>query len=148
LPLDETDTDSSIQQGSDRCEQQYADGLPVAINGAKAPSAGVHEVIGDKALLQRCTLHKRGDADHLPDMETEWVDAKLVNAFAHEQGLCNAAPRRPARQENLKDAQTLKEAMRSDRLRSLDQLASGPTRPARRQWCPTGPSSALACSGQ
>jgi hypothetical protein len=60
-------------------------------------------------------------------MEKDWVDAKLVKAFAYpdpEQGLRNAAPRRPARQENLPDAQTLKEAMRADRLRGLDQFAS------------------------
>jgi putative transposase len=61
-------------------------------------SAPVHEVIGDKALVQHCTLHKRRNAaDRLPDMEKDWVDAKLVHAFAHpdpELGLRNAAPRR------------------------------------------------------
>ena len=41
--------------------------------------------------MQRCTLHKRRNvADHLPDKDKAWVDAKLVKAFAHpdpDQGL-------------------------------------------------------------
>ncbi len=49
---------------------------------------------GDLAAVQRCTLHKRRNvADHLPEMEKAWVDAKLVKAFNHpdpELGLRNA----------------------------------------------------------
>ena len=46
----------------------FDDGLLVVIDGAKALSAAVREVFGDKALIQRCTLHKRRNiADHLPD---------------------------------------------------------------------------------
>ena len=60
------------------------DGLLVVIDGAKALSAAVREVFGAKAAIQRCTLHKRRNlADHLPDKEQAWVDAKLVKAFAH-----------------------------------------------------------------
>jgi putative transposase len=70
------------------------DGLLVVIDGAKALSAAVREVFGAKALIQRCTLHKRRNiADHLPDKEQAWVDAKLVKAFAHpdpDTGLSNA----------------------------------------------------------
>jgi putative transposase len=73
---------------------RFEDGLLVVIDGAKALSAAVREVFGDKALVQRCTLHKRRNvADHLPDKEKDWVDAKLVKAFGHpdpEQGLRNA----------------------------------------------------------
>jgi putative transposase len=61
----------------------FDDGLLVVIDGAKALSAAVREVFGDKALIQRCTLHKRRIADHLPDKEQAWVDAKLVRAFNH-----------------------------------------------------------------
>src|SRR6476646_4054306 len=72
----------------------FDDGLLVVCDGAKALSAAVRAVFGDKALIQRCTLHKRRNvADHLPDKEKAWVDAKLVKAFGHpdpEQGLCNA----------------------------------------------------------
>ena len=54
----------------------------------------MREVFGDQALVQRCTLHKRRNvADHLPEKDQAWVDAKLVKAFNHadpEQGLRNA----------------------------------------------------------
>jgi len=70
------------------------DGLLVVCDGAKALSAAVREVFGAKALIQRCTLHKRRNvADHLPDKDKAWVDAKLVKAFAHpdpDTGLRNA----------------------------------------------------------
>ena len=69
------------------------DGLLVVCDGAKALAAGVRAVFGDTALIQRCTLHKRRIADHLPDKDKAWVDAKLVKAFGHpdpEQGLRNA----------------------------------------------------------
>jgi len=70
------------------------DGLLVVIDGAKALRAGVNEVFGGLAAVQRCTLHKRRNvADHLPDKDKAWVDAKLVKAFNHpdpELGLRNA----------------------------------------------------------
>ena len=57
------------------------DGLLVVMDGAKALAAAVNEVFGTKAVVQRCTLHKRRNvADHLPDKEKAWVDAKLVKA--------------------------------------------------------------------
>jgi transposase-like protein len=69
-------------------------GLLVVIDGAKALAAAVKEVFGGLAAVQRCTLHKRRNvADHLPDKEKAWVDAKLVKAFNHpdpELGLRNA----------------------------------------------------------
>ena len=72
----------------------FDDGLLVVLDGAKALSAAVREVFGTKALIQRCTLHKRRNiADHLPDKDKQWVDAKLVKAFGHadpDQGLRNA----------------------------------------------------------
>jgi putative transposase len=73
---------------------RFDDGLLVVLDGAKALAAGVREVFGDKALVQRCTLHKRRNiADHLPDKDKAWVDAKLARAFGHpdpEQGMRNA----------------------------------------------------------
>jgi putative transposase len=72
----------------------FDDGLLVVLDGAKALSAAVREVFGAKALIQRCTLHKRRNvADHLPDKDKAWVDAKLVKAFVHpdpDQGLRRA----------------------------------------------------------
>jgi putative transposase len=70
------------------------DGLLVVLDGAKALAAAVREVFGNQAAVQRCTLHKRRNvADHLPEKEKAWVDAKLVKAFTHpepQQGLRNA----------------------------------------------------------
>ena len=47
-----------------------------------------------RPLIQRCTLHKRRNvAEHLPDKDKAWVDAKLVKAFGHpdpDHGLRNA----------------------------------------------------------
>ena len=72
----------------------FDDGLLVVIDGAKALSAAVREVFGAKALIQRCTLHKRRNvAEHLPDKDKAWVEAKLVKAFNHpdpDTGLRNA----------------------------------------------------------
>jgi putative transposase len=70
------------------------DGLLLVLDGAKALSAAVREVFGAKAVIQRCTLHKRRNVgEHLPEKEQAWVDAKLVKAFTHPdpaQGLRNA----------------------------------------------------------
>jgi putative transposase len=70
------------------------DGLLVVLDGAKALSAAVREVFGAHAVIQRCTLHKRRNvAEHLPEKEKPWVDAKLVKAFTHPNpahGLRNA----------------------------------------------------------
>jgi putative transposase len=72
----------------------FEDGLLVVIDGAKALAAAVAEVFGAKAAVQRCTVHKRRNvADHLPDKDKDWVDAKLVKAIGHpdpDQGLRNA----------------------------------------------------------
>jgi len=38
---------------------KFDDGLLVVIDGAKALAAAVREVFGSKAVVQRCTLHKR-----------------------------------------------------------------------------------------
>src|SRR5215213_2106727 len=58
-------------------------GLLVVIDGAKALAAAVTAVFGDRAVVQRCVLHKRRNvADHLPKRDRETVDARLRGAFA------------------------------------------------------------------
>jgi transposase-like protein len=58
------------------------DGLLVVIDGAKALSAAVTAVFGATAAIQRCTVHKRRNvAEHLPEDQRGWVDAKLVRAL-------------------------------------------------------------------
>ena len=67
----------------------FDDGLLVVLDGAKALSAAVREVFGDKALIQRCTLHKRRNiADHLPDKE------QGVGGRQAGQGVRPSRPRR------------------------------------------------------
>jgi transposase-like protein len=60
------------------------DGLLAVIDGAKALSAAVTAVFGANAAIQRCTVHKRRNvAEHLPEDQRDWVDAKLVRALAN-----------------------------------------------------------------
>ena len=59
-------------------------GLLFVLDGSKALAAGVKKVFGDKALVQRCTLHKRRNViDHLPKDQRRFIDAKLAKAFAN-----------------------------------------------------------------
>jgi len=45
-------------------------------------------VFGDKALVQRCTLHKRRNVgDHLPKDQRRFIDAKLGKAFANRDAV-------------------------------------------------------------
>ena len=66
-------------------------GLLVVIDGAKALAAGVEKVFGEKAIVQRCTLHKRRNVKgHLPQETGDKVDARLRLIFANpdpEKGL-------------------------------------------------------------
>ena len=57
-------------------------GLLFVLDGSKALAAGVRKVFGDKALVQRCTLHKRRNVtDHLPKEQRRFVDLRLAKAF-------------------------------------------------------------------
>jgi putative transposase len=57
-------------------------GILVVIDGSKALAAGVRRVFGDKALVQRCTLHKRRNVgDYLPDELASTIDRRLAQAF-------------------------------------------------------------------
>jgi transposase-like protein len=58
------------------------DGILFVLDGAKALRGAVKDVFGDKALVQRCRLHKeRNVADHLPEAERPWVLAKMRRAW-------------------------------------------------------------------
>lgn len=57
-------------------------GLLFVIDGAKALAAGVRRVFGERAVIQRCTIHKRRNVvDHLPRDQRPFIDAKLAKAF-------------------------------------------------------------------
>ena len=58
-------------------------GLLVVIDGGKALAAAVTRVFGDRALIQRCQVHKRRNVlDHLPQQDHGWVNARLSTAWA------------------------------------------------------------------
>lgn len=60
----------------------YSRGLLVVIDGAKALRKAVTKVFGDRALVQRCTLHKRRNvAGYLPEELAATVDRRLAAAF-------------------------------------------------------------------
>jgi len=60
------------------CEQ----GVLFVLDGSKALAAGVKRVFGDRALIQRCTLHKRRNlADYLPKPMAGRIDRQLAKAF-------------------------------------------------------------------
>ena len=59
-------------------------GLLVVIDGAKALAAGVAKVFGEKAVVQRCVLHKRRNVrGHLPKELADKVDRRLALVFAN-----------------------------------------------------------------
>jgi transposase-like protein len=61
---------------------RYEAGLLVVIDGAKALATGVKRVFGRRALVQRCTLHKRRNVEsYLPDELARVTDRKLAAAF-------------------------------------------------------------------
>jgi hypothetical protein len=58
-------------------------GLLVVIDGGKALAAAVTRVFGDRALIQRCQVHKRRNIlEHLPQQDHGWVNARLSTAGA------------------------------------------------------------------
>ncbi len=59
-----------------------SDGILFVLDGGKALARAVKDVFGDKALIQRCRLHKeRNVADHLPEAERLWVLRKMRQAW-------------------------------------------------------------------
>jgi transposase-like protein len=56
----------------------------VVIDGAKALATAVAKVFGDKAVVQRCTVHKRRNVKgHLPKDLGDRVDRRLAVIFAN-----------------------------------------------------------------
>lgn len=61
----------------------FSRGVLCVIDGAKALASGIRKVFGDKAKVQRCTLHKRRNVKgHLPKELGEVIDKKLALIFA------------------------------------------------------------------
>jgi len=59
-------------------------GILFVIDGGKALRRAIKDVYGDRALIQRCRIHKeRNVLDHLPAREHAWVRAKLHRAWSN-----------------------------------------------------------------
>jgi putative transposase len=57
-------------------------GVLFVLDGSKALAAGVRRVFGDRALIQRCVLHKRRNLDsYLPEHYAPGLDRQLAKAF-------------------------------------------------------------------
>ena len=63
---------------------RYDHGILAVLDGSKALRKAVVKVFGERALIQRCTLHKRRNVTgYLPVEERDAVDRRLAAAFAH-----------------------------------------------------------------
>ncbi|MGH9072250.1 MAG: IS256 family transposase, partial [Acidimicrobiales bacterium] len=57
-------------------------GVLFVLDGSKALAGGVKRVFGDRALIQRCVLHKRRNLeDYLPKDVAPRIDGQLARAF-------------------------------------------------------------------
>lgn len=62
---------------------RYDHGILCVLDGAKALHTAVVKVFGERALIQRCTLHKRRNVTgYLGVDERDPIDARLARAFA------------------------------------------------------------------
>ena len=63
---------------------RYEHGIVAVLDGSKALRKAVVKVFGERALVQRCTLHKRRNViGYLPVGERDAIDRRLAHAFAH-----------------------------------------------------------------
>jgi hypothetical protein len=62
---------------------RFEHGILAVLDGSKALRKGVTKVFGTKALVQRCTLHKRRNViDYLPVARRKAMDKRLAKIFA------------------------------------------------------------------
>lgn len=62
---------------------RYDHGILVVLDGSKALRKAVTKVFGERALIQRCTLHKRRNiGGYLPVDQRDAIDRRLALAFA------------------------------------------------------------------
>ena len=62
---------------------RFEHGILAVLDGSKALRKGVVKVFGERALIQRCTLHKRRNiAGYLPADQRDLIDRRLAIAFA------------------------------------------------------------------
>ncbi len=63
---------------------RYEHGILAVLDGSKALRKAVVKVFGERALIQRCTLHKRRNViDYLPKQRRKALDRRLAKIFAN-----------------------------------------------------------------
>jgi putative transposase len=63
---------------------RFEQGILCVIDGAKALGSGIKKVFGDRAVIQRCVIHKRRNVKgHLPDELGKSVDKRLGKIFSN-----------------------------------------------------------------
>ena len=63
---------------------RYEHGILAVLDGSKALRKAVVKVFGERALIQRCTLHKRRNCiDYLPKERRKALDRRLAKIFAN-----------------------------------------------------------------
>ncbi len=63
---------------------RYEHGILAVLDGSKALHKAVVKVFGERALMQRCTLHKRRNCiDYLPRQRHQAIDRRLAKIFAN-----------------------------------------------------------------
>ena len=95
---------------------RYDHGIVAVLDGSKALRKAVVKVFGERALIQRCTLHKRRNViGYLPVGERDAIDRRLAHAFADAdpaKGLRRLpGARPPARRRHPDAAASLREGL-------------------------------------
>jgi putative transposase len=94
---------------------RYEHGILAVLDGSKALRKAVAKVFGNKALVQRCTLHKRRNVtDYLPKARRAAIDKRLAAIFANADA-----------QAGLRDARRLAEQLRGDHPDAAGSLLEG-----------------------
>ena len=94
---------------------RFEHGILAVLDGSKALRKGVATVFGAKALVQRCTLHKRRNViDYLPVASRKAMDKRLAGIFANVDA-----------QAGLRDARRLAAQLKRDRPDAAGSLLEG-----------------------
>ncbi len=94
---------------------RFEHGILAVLDGSKALRKGVAKVFGAKAIVQRCTLHKRRNAiDYLPVARRKAMDKRLASIFANADA-----------QAGLRDARRLAAQLKRDHPDAAGSLLEG-----------------------
>ena len=94
---------------------RFEHGILAVLDGSKALRKGVAKVFGVKALVQRCTLHKRRNVTgYLPQARRKAIDKRLAGIFANADAAAG-----------LRDARRLAAQLKTDHPDAAGSLLEG-----------------------